>query len=92
MKQTFKSFREIIEAPNLTLAERFGKLVARIEGFEKEARKRLTADVQQLKEIPTSTRTYFAIIFFTEILGLQVEWQNVHGYRLVKEIKETTPK
>ena len=37
--------------------------------FENELRERLEADIEQLKEIPSSVRTKYAIDFIKEILG-----------------------
>jgi len=54
--------------------------------LQKRQRERLQANIEQLKEIPTSTRTRYAIEFIAEFLGLKVEWEYINGYKQVKEV------
>lgn len=65
MNDSFKTFPKLVADP--TTNEQ--NIIAWKKRIEKELRERLEADIQQLKEIPTSTRTKFAIDFIKEILG-----------------------
>jgi len=64
----------------------FNEMIDRVVGLRAELRERLNGNVKQLTEIPTSVKTHYAIAFLAEILGLEIEWKNVNGYRQVKEI------
>ena len=71
--------------------EQIRRTIKWFEGFEKELRERLEANIKQLKEIPSSTKTRHTIEIIAELLDVKIGWKYVNGYPQVKEISGDSP-